>query len=129
MCFCLWARAVGLKSHTLAHQGEQIQQGILKSFHALRSHSPDKVYHQQFLLLTSDSDLDIWASHLGLTCNKPTVQGETICQVILKSFQVWRSYGLDKKQTKGHQGESNIAPIHFMCGCIKLILIHKIRSY
>lgn len=104
---------------------EQMCQGISKSFYAWRSYSRTRSIINIFYLwsvtvtlwvrnlgparntpsqskqmcqgrLTCHCDLTLWAWNLGLTCNTLSHQSEQMCHGISKSFNTWRTIGLEK---------------------------------
>lgn len=94
LTFELWTQSFTLD--TQSYLDEQICHSISKSFHVCRSYGTDKVYHQHFWTLTSDCVLDLWARDLGLARDTQSYLEKRICQIISKSFNARKGYGLDK---------------------------------
>ena len=46
-------------------------------------------------ILTNKCDLHLWPTCMGIVRDTPPCDGELLCQVILKSHDLWRSYALN----------------------------------
>ena len=66
------------------------------TMHKCRSYGPDKLNLLPFYHLTFKCDLDLQPTWTNVSNGICTLQGEQLCQIILKSMHKYRSYGQDK---------------------------------
>jgi len=69
---------------------------ILKSLNEQQSYGPDKLIYGHFLPSTSKCDLDLWEISVILSHDTLSIDGEQMCQMILKSHIERQSNGPDK---------------------------------
>ena len=88
--------SLSVSNGTATLQGEQLCQIILKSIYKCRSYGPDKLNFLPFYHLTFKCDIDLLPISGNVSNGIATLQGEQVCQIILKFIYKCRSHGPDK---------------------------------
>ena len=96
----LWGTGLCLVCHMSTYHGEHVCQVTWESYDALLRCGPDKEQsYQTVLILTSECDLDIWGTCLGLVRDTPPYDGEHVCLVTWESYDAWLRCEQDKVQS------------------------------